>query len=231
MHLSDPDVGFMLTTGVVGSGIPIANGIALAAMLRGTDRVTVVTFGDGATSIGASHEAFNLAALWRLPVVFVCQNNGWGEHTPLHAYAANSDLAARAAVYGMPSTKADGFDPLDVYAVISAAVERARLGQGPSFIEAITYRLGPHSAASDYGYMPKEELQANLEFDPTPTFRAMLLTEQWISGDELDRIDQDAERYVEEAFAFAESSPEPVRGDEFDDVFADRSLLPDTTAR
>jgi TPP-dependent pyruvate/acetoin dehydrogenase alpha subunit len=231
MHLSDPDVGFMVTTGVVGSGIPIANGLALAAKLKGEDRVTLTTFGDGATSIGASHEAFNLAALWRLPLVFVCQNNGWGEHTPLRAYAANPDLAARTSAYGMPAVKIDGFDPVAAYDAISSAVERARLGEGPTFVEAVTYRLGPHSGASDYGYMPKDELNAHLERDPTPAFRASLLDDEWLTEEELGEIDRDAEQRVTEAFAFAEESPVPASGDELDDVFADRSLLPRSTAR
>src|SRR5580692_7125396 len=131
MHLSDPQSGLMVTTGVVGAGLPIAAGLGLAAKLRGTDQVTVVNFGDGATSIGAAHEAANIAALWELPVIFVCQNNGYGEHTAFSDYTRTTSLADRFRNYGMASVAVDGNSVPELYEAMGEAVERARSGGGP----------------------------------------------------------------------------------------------------
>jgi acetoin:2,6-dichlorophenolindophenol oxidoreductase subunit alpha len=221
MHLHDASVGFTATTGIVGSGLPIAVGLALAAQLDGSESVVAVTFGDGATSIGTTHEALNLAALWRLPVVFLCQNNQWGEHTPIAEYAANPDLAHRAAAYGMRAEKVDGFDPIATWRTLRAAAAHARAGDGPVFVEAVTYRLTGHSGTADYSYVPADELAAALARDPAPTFRRWLTDQNLVSADRLDELDAEAAREVDDAFAFAEASPAPGPEELLTDVFAD----------
>ena len=221
MHLADVDHGLMVTSGVVGGGVPIAVGLALAAQRDGQGAVTAVTFGDGATSIGATHEALNLAALWRVPVVFVCQNNQWGEHTPLRSYAANPNLAERAAAYGMRSVQVDGFAPLEVLSCLGDSVRDAREGRGPVFVEALTYRLGPHSAASDWSYMPKEEFAAASAREPTPAFRQWLSDTGTVSVARLDEIDAEVAAAVADAMEAAVASPWPTADEVMDDVFAD----------
>ncbi len=228
MHLHDPDVGFVTSTGIVGSGIPIAVGLGMAAQLDGASRAVVTTFGDGATSIGACHEALNMAGLWKLPVVFVCQNNQWGEHTPIAEYAAVTDLAGRAKGYGMETVRVDGFDPVATYAVLVEAFERARSGGGPTFVEAMTYRLTGHTGSADYSYMPAEELAAAMERDPVPTFRRYLLNEGRLAEDELAAIDADVVAQVDDAFAFAMASPPPARERRYEDVFADAAATAGT---
>ena len=219
MHLADTAAGLMATTGVVGSGVPIAVGLALANQLDGGDDVTATTFGDGATSIGAFHEAMNMAALWKLPLVLVCQNNGWGEHTPLAEYAGNPDLAARARAYGMHAVTVDGFDAAAVRTTMVEAVERART-DGPVFVEAITYRLAPHSGAGDMSYMPKEALAAAFEREPTPALRRSLIAEGLLTEEETAAIDDRAKAEVEDAFAFAYASEFPSQDEIRTDVFA-----------
>lgn len=220
MHLHDTSVGFMATTGIVGAGLPIAVGLGLAAQLDGADRVVLTTFGDGATSIGSTHEALNLAALWKLPVVFVCQNNQWGEHTPIAEYAASTELAQRAAVYGMRASRVDGFDAIATWRALRDAVAHARSGAGPVFLECMTYRLTGHTGTADFGYVPPAELAAALERDPAPTFRAWLLASGFAESG-LETLERAAAAEVDDAFAFAEASPPPEEKDVLTDVFAD----------
>lgn len=231
MHLVGNKCGFLATSGIVGGGVPIAVGIALGAQLDDEGQIAVTTFGDGATSIGAVHEAMNMAALWKLPIVFLCQNNQWGEHTPLPAYAGNTDLAQRAAAYGMRSVRVDGFDPIASWRVLRDAVEDARSGHGPVFVEAVTYRLGPHSAASDRGYMPKDEFAAAMERDPTPAFRTWLIDKGALSESDLATIDDQVAATVADAMEYAASSPPPSESNLLDNVFADRSSLPARSAQ
>lgn len=225
MHMHHDPSGLMATTGIVGSGLPIAAGLALAAQLDGGGRAVAVTFGDGATSIGAYHEAMNLAALWRLPLVFVCQNNGWAEHTPLAAYAPVTDLAGRAAAYGLTALAVDGFDPIGTWRVLGEAVARARRGEGPTFVECRTYRLVGHTSSADYSYMPKEALEAALARDPAPTFRAWLVGAGHLTESRLDEIDKAVDAAVDDAFEFAQAQPLPEPGAIYDDVFADRAWV------
>ncbi|HVW32328.1 MAG TPA: thiamine pyrophosphate-dependent dehydrogenase E1 component subunit alpha [Acidimicrobiia bacterium] len=220
MHVHHDPSGLMATTGIVGSGLPIATGLALAAQLDaraaadggagGDGRAVAVTFGDGATSIGAYHEAMNLAALWRLPLVFVCQNNGWAEHTPISAYAPNGDLAARAAAYNLAAATVDGFDPIETWRVLGEAAQRARTGGGPTFVECRTYRLVGHTSSADYSYMPKSELEAALARDPAPTFRTWLVSGGHATEARLDEIDKAVEAAIDDAFEFAQSAPQPA---------------------
>lgn len=225
MHMHHDPSGLMATTGIVGSGLPIAAGLALGAQLDGGGRAVAVTFGDGATAIGAYHEAMNLAALWRLPLVFVCQNNGWAEHTPLAGYAPATDLAGRAAAYTMTARSVDGFDPIETWRVLGQATEQARAGGGPTFVECRTYRLVGHTSSADYSYMPKAELEAALARDPAPTFRAWLLAGGHATPGRLDEIDKAVDAAIDDAFEFAQAAPRPEPGDIYDDVFADRTWV------
>ncbi len=227
MHLQDDAAGLTATTGVVGSGLPIAAGLGIAAQLDGDGKVVAVTFGDGATSIGAFHEAMNMAALWRLPVLFVCQNNQWAEHTPLAGYTAAPEFAQRAASYGMTAHKIDGFDPIACWRALSAAVRSIRSGGGPVFVEFETYRLTGHTGTADYSYVPKDELARALERDPAPNFRAWLVGQGLVTAERLDVVERDAESAVAEAFSFGASCPQPDPDQVYDDVFADRKLVLD----
>lgn len=225
MHLQDQEVGFLATTGVVGSGLPIAVGVAMATQLDGKRSATVTTFGDGATSIGAFHESMNFAGLWQLPVVFVCQNNQWGEHTRIADYASNTDLSARAASYSIPSEKIDGFDPIACRAAIERAVERARRNEGPTFLEFVHYRLTGHTGTADYSYVPEHELKAALKRDPAPSFRAWLLAQGLMSTEQVEAIEVEAAAIVQDAFEYAESCDLPNPNELYTDVYADDSWV------
>jgi pyruvate dehydrogenase E1 component alpha subunit len=220
MHLQDASAGLVLTTGIVGSGLPIAVGLALAAQLDGEDRVVAVTFGDGATSIGSYHEAMNLASLWNLPIVFVCQNNMWAEHTPIVEYAPSIDLAKRASSYAMRSCSVDGFDVISTWRALRAAVTETRAGRGPSFVECQTYRLAGHTSATDYSYMPEDDFQAALRQDPAPSFRRWLDDRKIADEATLADIDRQAVETVDEAFEFALGSPAPDLAQQDQNVFA-----------
>jgi TPP-dependent pyruvate/acetoin dehydrogenase alpha subunit len=220
MHVSDPRSGLMVTTGIVGGGIPIAVGLALAAQLEGSDRVAVASFGDGATSIGATHEAMNLAAVWRLPVIMLCQNNMWGEHTALGEYTLTERLSDRAGGYGMTGVTVDGTSPEALYPVLSDAVSRARAGGGPTFVEARTYRILGHTFGADQSYQPVDELDRARAAEPVGAFRDRLVELGFADKKQLDSIDSTVTSEVEEAFAFAASSPAPGRDELLVDVFA-----------
>src|SRR5579871_39708 len=171
MHLADPAHGLMATSGVVGGGVPIAVGLGLAAVLRESGRVVVASFGDGAMNIGAVHEALNLAAVWELPVVFCCQRNGWGEHTPYEAATRTAWLADRVREYGMVASTVDGLSVPALWSVFGDAVDRARGGGGPSFVEAIAARLDGHAFGSGTDEMDASELAAAREREPVAAFR------------------------------------------------------------
>ncbi|AWK73895.1 hypothetical protein CBI38_22370 [Rhodococcus oxybenzonivorans] len=206
MHLSAPELGLMATTGIVGAGAPIACGLGLAAQLEGNGQVAVTTFGDGATSIGAIAESLNLAAIWNLPLVFVCQNNQWAEHTSISDYTRNTELTSRAEAVGMRAVRVDGFAPLEIHAAVQAAVEEARAGQGPVFVESVTYRTKGHSFGSENRYVPAEERKAAEARDPVVAFRLSILQEGWHSEDTLSSIDADVDEEVRDAMEFARSS-------------------------
>ena len=221
MHISDPRSGVMVTTGVVGGGIPIANGLALASKLKGDGRVTVVYFGDGAANIGGFHEALNLAAVWALPVVFVCQNNRYGEFTPQHETQRVEQLSSRAAGYGIPGVTVDGNDPVAMYSAASEAVARARAGGGPTLIEAMTYRFMGHFYGDQMPYMDQAEYQAALAADPLPRFRAMLIEAGHASEEDLVAIEKEAGAEADDAVEFAFASPAPDPSTLFEDVYAE----------
>lgn len=229
MHLQDQSVNFTATTGIVGSGVQIAAGLAMAEQMSRSGNAVVVTFGDGATSIGAYHEGMNFAALWKLPMVVVCQNNQWGEHTPIAQYAANTDLAGRASSYGMPAERIDGFDPMACVEALDRALRRARADEGPTFLEFTHYRLTGHTGTADFSYVPREELAAAMQRDPAPTFRKWLLDHGHLSEEAILRVEQDAAAEVEDAFTYAASGTDPQQNDIYDGVFADTSFARSVT--
>jgi TPP-dependent pyruvate/acetoin dehydrogenase alpha subunit len=226
MHISHPPSGLMLSTGIVGSGLPIAVGLGLAAQLEGGDRVAVASFGDGATGTGSFHEAVNLAALWRLPVVFVCQNNGYAEMTPTGHAQPVTDVADRAAGYGIPGVVVDGNDPDAVHQALGTAVERARGGDGPTLLECTTYRLWGHYFGDAMKYMPDEELAEARRSEPVGRYRATLLAEGVIDEPEAALIEERARDQVEQAFVAALADPLPDGGQAFVDVYGDGSEVP-----
>jgi TPP-dependent pyruvate/acetoin dehydrogenase alpha subunit len=221
MHITHPPSGVMVTTGVVGSSMLIANGLALAAQIRGEKRVAVAYFGDGASNIGAFHESLNMAAVWKLPVIFVCQNNQYGEHTRYEVTTAAKRISDRAAGYQIPGVTVDGNDPLAMYAVAREAVERARSGSGPTLIEAMTFRFHGHVFGDMDGYMRKGEKDAAMARDPVPAFRAWLIREGHVGESELAGLESAIERELDAAVEFALSSPNPDLAELRRDVFAE----------
>ena len=226
MHLTYPAKGIMVTTGIVGSSMPIANGLAWAAQLDGSKRVAVAYFGDGASNIGAFHEALNLAAVWKLPVVFVCQNNRYGEHTTYAKATAAKCIADRAVAYNIPGVQVDGNDPAAMYAVAAEAVARARDGEGPTLIEAMTFRFHGHVMGDADAYMDKAEKQAAIAADPYPRFRADLIAKGIADEAVLAKIEQDVEGAIDDAVDFALAAPLPDVAELRRDVFADPSIVP-----
>jgi acetoin:2,6-dichlorophenolindophenol oxidoreductase subunit alpha len=220
MHVTHPASGVMVTTGVVGSSMPIANGLALASQVRGEKRVTVAYFGDGASNIGAFHESLNMAAVWKLPVIFVCQNNQYGEHTRYEVTTAARQIADRAAGYQMPGVRVDGNDPLAMYAAAKQAIDRARAGEGPTLIEAVTFRFFGHVFGDMDGYMRPGEKDAAMARDPVPAFRNWLVQQGHAGDDELRQIEASITRELDEAVEFALTSAEPELMELRRDVFA-----------
>ena len=220
MHVTYPEKGIMVTTGIVGSTMPIANGLAWGSQLKGDGRVTVASFGDGAANIGAFHESLNLAAVWKLPVIFVCQNNEWGEHTHFDK-TSNVPVADRAAAYGMPGVRVDGNDPFEMYAVANEAIARARAGEGPTLIEAMTYRFFGHVFGDADNYMDKARKDKAIADDPVPAFRAKLIESGVASEDQLAAMEVAIEEEIDEAVEFALASDFPGVEELKRDVFAE----------
>lgn len=219
MHITHPESGLMVTTGIVGSGLPIANGLALASQLQGGDRVTVVNFGDGATNIGAFHEACNLASLWKLPVVFCCHNNRYAEHTSFEDGTSVDRVADRAVSYKMPGVRVDGNDAVAMYSAARIAIDRARAGEGPTLLEAMTFRFYGHQMSDQNEYMKPGELDAERAADPVLRLRAKLIEEQVLTEDAAAAIEAQAKAEVDDAFEFAESSPVPDLSELLTDVY------------
>jgi acetoin:2,6-dichlorophenolindophenol oxidoreductase subunit alpha len=221
MHLTSVEHYMMGSYAIIGAHLPIANGAAWSAQLRGSDQVTVCFFGDGTTNIGAFHEALNLAAVWKLPVVFVCENNLYMEYTPIGEVTAVEHPAAdRAGAYGLEPIIVDGNDPDAVYLEARAAIARARAGEGPTLIEAKTYRHGGHSRADPGDYRPQEEVDAWLARDPLPMYRQRLIDEG-VEPADLDGIEREVEAQGEAATEVAKQAPLPDPESAFTDVWAD----------
>lgn len=220
MHITYPEAGVMVTTGIVGSSLPIANGLALAAKMRGEERVAVASFGDGASNIGAFHESLNLASVWKLPVIFLCQNNLYAEHSKFETYTAGGEVAGRASAYAMPSLKVDGNDPVAMWRATGEAVARARRGEGPTLIEALTFRFEGHLLGDDSAYILPDEMAAARAADPVPRLRNSLVRDGHASAEELEAIDQEIASQVTAAREFAFASPWPEASALREDVLA-----------
>ena len=220
MHLTDVSVGALGSFAVVGAHLPFTAGTALAAQYLGTGAVSLAFFGDGTTNIGAFHEALNLAAIWKLPAVFVCENNLYGEYSPLATTTPVDRLADRAGAYAMAAEQVDGNDVLEVRRVVGTAVARARAGNGPSLIEALTYRQKGHSRTDPGAYRPPGELERWLERDPIMLFERVLSEQGAVSADELERARAETAEAVHAATERALSWPDPDPDERFDDVYA-----------
>lgn len=218
MHITHPETGVMVTTGIVGSGIPIANGLALASQLERDGKVTVCCFGDGASNIGAFHEGLNMAQIWKLPVVFLCQNNLWGEHTAMRDSTGCERIADRGFAYGMRAVRVNGNDAVEMFAAARDAVEHARSGRGPTLIEAMTFRFNGHLLGDDSHYIPHEQMEAAKAADPVPALRNRLLELQY-TDQELTMLESEIAALVAEAAEFALASPYPSVDENRRDVF------------
>ncbi len=219
MHIFDAANGNLGTNGIVGGGIPLATGAALAAKTRGTDAVAVAFFGDGALNQGLVPECMNMAAVWKLPVVFVCENNGFGEFTAIEDVTAGR-LTARGEVFEMPSEEGDGMDVLAVRSMFATALARARNGEGPSFLVFNTYRFGGHHAGDKQDYKDQEEARLWRERDPILKLAAHLQAQCGVSQDALDAIEAEVIAEVRSAVAFAKAAPEPAPEDLLNHVYA-----------
>ncbi len=221
MHLTDVSKGMMGSYAIIGAHLCVANGAAWSAQMRGSDQVAVCFFGDGTTNIGAFHEALNMAAVWRLPVVFVCENNLYMEYTPIDLVTAVDHPAAdRAPAYGLEPMVVDGNDADAVYLIALGVLERARRGDGPSLVEAVTYRSGGHSRADPAKYRPAEEVEAWMGKDPIPVYHERLLR-LGVAEDRLTSVSREVAEAIDAATEFAKSGSEPGEDVLMSDVWAD----------
>ncbi len=220
MHLADVSVGVLGSFAVVGANLPVAVGAAFGAKYKNTRAVCAAFFGDGATNIGAFHEALNLAAIWKLPAIFIYENNLYGEYSPLASTTPIERLAERAHSYGMAAEVIDGNDVIAVRDAVATAAERARADSGPTLIEALTYRHLGHSRSDPATYRPEGELESWLERDPLVVLRGAIIKAELASDDEIDEVREDAERAVEEATERALAWEEPAIETRLKDVWA-----------
>ena len=221
MHIADVEKGNLGANGIVGGGIPIAVGAALSAKRLGTGAVVVCFFGDGANNEGAFHESLNMAAIWKLPVIFVCENNKYGMSTSTERSTAVPSIAIRAQGYGIPGASVDGNDISDVAEAIETAVKRARAGDGPSLIENVTYRWRGHSKSDRNRYRTKDEISDWMEKDPIPRFAQVLIQHGILTEAEAAELEVDADREIAEAIEFARNQPDPKVSDLTRDVYTE----------
>jgi pyruvate dehydrogenase E1 component alpha subunit len=220
MHIADFSIGMLGATAVVGAGIPIAVGAGLSIKLRKTRQVVACFFGEGASNQGTFHEGINMASVWRLPVIFVCENNLYAMGTRQSRIMNIENIADRAVAYGIPGIAVDGNDVLAVYEATVKAVERARKGEGPTLIECKTYRHKGHSRVDPAKYRPKEEVEEWLAKDPIKRFKEKLLQEGAITEAEIQQIENEVAAEIEEAVKFAMESSYPEPEEALDDVYA-----------
>ncbi len=209
MHIADVKTGNLGANGVVGGGIPIATGVGLSIKLQGLDRICLCFFGDGASNEGTFHEAINMAAIWSLPVVFVCENNQYGMSMSTQRSMHNETIAQRATAYGIPGERVDGNDALAVYNRVYEAVQRARTGHGPTLIEAYTYRHKGHSKSDQNKYRTREEIREWQLRDPIQQLQTLLIERQVLQETEGKQLENSAYQAIEDAYQFAQGSPEP----------------------
>ena len=220
VHSVYPDANVVMNSGVVGGQLPIAAGWALSSVLRQDGRVTLCNFGDGAANEGAFHEAMTLASLWRLPVVYVCHNNWYAEHTAFASTSPVPSVADRASAYAIPAVTVDGNDVDATWGALSEAIDRARQGEGPSLVEATTYRFRGHTRYDGMKYVPDGEVAAHVAADPVVRFRADLIAVGHASEAELAALDEEGARAAEAAWEFARESPYPEVEELLTDVYA-----------
>lgn len=225
MHISNMELGMLGANGIVGGGPPIAMGAAFSNKFRKTKQVAVAFFGDGASNEGSFHEAANMAAVFKLPCLFVCENNGYGEYTPQVNHQAVVDVADRAAGYGMPGIVVDGMDVIAVYEAVEAALKRARAGEGPTLIECKTYRFYDHVGVRGMGltYRTDEELETWKKRDAIIGFEARLLELGVVTQKNIDAVYAGVNTEIEEAIQFAEDSPFPEADELLEDVYSVRA--------
>ncbi len=221
MHLADVNRRFWGGYAVVGGHLPLATGIALAEQYKETDNAVLCYFGDGSTNIGYFHESLNLAGVWNLPVVWIAENNQYGMGTAIDRASAVSQLIQKASAYGMEGKRVDGMDLIAVYENVCEALDRVRTGQGPQFLEMITYRFEGHSIGDPLRYRTKEEVEKWREDDPIGVLERLLLQNLAVSKDALEAIDLEVDNEIEEAVIFAEESPLPSIDELFTDIFVE----------
>ena len=224
MHLADFSIGILGESGILGSSIPTAVGAALGSRLQGNDRVAVPFFGDGASNEGAFHESINLAAIWKLPVIFLCENNQYAVSNNFRDMVATENISDRAAAYDIPGVLVDGQDVIAMYEAVSEAVSRARAGQGPSLIEGRTYRYEDHSLGLGrivrVAYRSDEEVEQWKQRDPIAIHKERLLSQGIATQSEVDGVGEEVKVLIDEAVEFARQSPYPDPSEVFDDLFA-----------
>ncbi|MFK7892854.1 MAG: thiamine pyrophosphate-dependent dehydrogenase E1 component subunit alpha [Granulosicoccus sp.] len=222
IHLSDVEQGHLVDNGIVGGGIPIAVGAALSAKLLDTGSVTVCFFGDGANNEGAFHESLNMASIWKLPVVFVCENNQYGMSTSIDRSTAVKSIAGRAESYSMPGVAVDGNDLSAVAEAVHNAAARARAGEGPSLVESLTYRLRGHSKSDRNRYRSKEEIADWVERDPIPRFASLLVDHEIMTTQEVVELESQADQEISRAIEQARNAPDPDVSQLTRDVYTER---------
>ena len=221
MHIADRDKGILGANGIVGAGHCIACGACLSAKLRGTDQVCVCFFGYGSTNQGTFHESLNMASIWKLPIIFVCENNHYGISMSQDRHQAIKDVADRGAAYNIPGIAVDGNDPMAVYEAASEAVARARAGKGPTLLECKTYRQHGHFEGDPAIYKPKEEQAAWMEKDPMPRFAKFLVDNGVCTEEEVKAMDDQVAKEIEDSIAFADAQPIPSLESAVVDVYSD----------
>jgi pyruvate dehydrogenase E1 component alpha subunit len=219
MHIADVTKGMLGANGIVGAGGPLACGSGLMAKVKGTDQVTVCFFGDGAAEQGTMHESMNLASIWKLPVIFVCENNGYAQTTPVHYHSASRDIADRATAYNMPGFAVDGTDLFAVYEAAGEAIARARRGEGPTLIECKAFRYFGHFQGDNLSYYTDEDRAKQKARDPIETFKKRVLERKLLPEKELTSIDARAVQIIAEAFQQAEAAPYPALSEVLTDVY------------
>lgn len=219
MHVADFEKGMLGANGIVGGGAPLACGAALTAKTHGSGAVSVCFFGDGAANQGTFHESLNLASIWKLPIVFVCENNGYAEATPFTYHCSTDEIASRAIGHDMPGAVVDGLDVLAVWETAGEAIARARAGDGPTLIEAKTYRFRGHEEGDEATYRTAEEVEAFRARDPIDALARHLSSQMRVSEADLEAISAGAARQVEEAYQAAKSAPWPEPHEVLDDVY------------
>ncbi|MEE9366804.1 MAG: thiamine pyrophosphate-dependent dehydrogenase E1 component subunit alpha [Dehalococcoidales bacterium] len=221
MHIADVSRNILGATGIVGDGIPIAAGVGAALKMQGLDSIMVAFFGDGATNSGAFHEGMGLATAWCLPVLFVCQNNQYQQSTPMRDYCRITDIADRAKAHGIPGITVDGNDAIAVAEVAREAIEKCRKGEGPILIVGNTYRtVGHHMGDPGTSYRPKEEVEEWKKKDPIKRLRQQMVQNKTATDAELDEIEKNVLRELDEAVKFAQESPEPLPEEALEDIYA-----------